>query len=131
MRVLVCGSRDYIDRDYLFGFLDDLAGVVKVDCIIEGRASGADQLAGEWAETRGVSHEAYPARWQKHGKRAGPIRNEQMLTEGKPDLVVAFPLPSSKGTWHMVGIARTARVTTWIMPQDRYSVTALGEGVFA
>ena len=25
------------------------------------------------------------------GKKAGPLRNQRMLDEGKPDLVVAFP----------------------------------------
>ena len=32
----------------------------------------------------------FPADWIRHGRAAGPIRNEQMLREGCPDLVVAF-----------------------------------------
>lgn len=32
----------------------------------------------------------FPAKWNEHGKAAGPIRNQQMLTEGKPDVVFAF-----------------------------------------
>ena len=43
---------------------------------------------------------AFPADWQKHGKRAGPIRNALMLAEGKPDLVIGFA--GGKGTDDML-----------------------------
>jgi hypothetical protein len=53
---------------------------------------------------------SYPAQWAKYGKKAGTIRNCQMLNEGHPDIVLAFPLPGSIGTWHMVKIAKKAGV---------------------
>jgi len=65
-------------------------------------------MAGDWAVERGVECLQYPADWEKLGRAAGPIRNEQMLREGKPDLVVAFP--GARGTAHMVRIAREAGV---------------------
>jgi len=49
-----------------------------------------------------------PAEWDKFGRRAGPLRNEQMLREGKPDVVVAFP--GGRGTAHMVRIAKEAGI---------------------
>ena len=60
---------------------------------------------------------AFPAKWNEHGKAAGPIRNQQMLTEGKPDLVIAFNdyLPNSKGTLDMVTRARRAGVAIEII----------------
>jgi hypothetical protein len=67
--------------------------------IIHGAARGADTLAGLFAKMFGTKVEAYPADWDTHGKAAGPIRNQQMLDEGKPDLVVAFP--GGAGTKHM------------------------------
>jgi hypothetical protein len=48
------------------------------------------------------------AEWETLGRKAGPIRNERMLTEGKPDLVVAFP--GGRGTAHMTRLAREAGV---------------------
>jgi predicted Rossmann-fold nucleotide-binding protein len=42
----------------------------------------------------------FPANWPKHGKGAGFIRNQQMLNEGKPDLMIAFP--GGKGTADMI-----------------------------
>ena len=50
----------------------------------------------------------YPADWDTHGRGAGPIRNKQMLEEGKPDLVIAFP--GGKGTANMIGQAKEAGI---------------------
>jgi hypothetical protein len=41
------------------------------------------------------------AEWERLGRKAGPIRNQRMLEEGKPDLVVAFP--GGTGTAGMMG----------------------------
>ncbi len=49
-----------------------------------------------------------PAEWSKYGRRAGPIRNKQMLDVGKPHLVVAFP--GGAGTANMVKQAKAAGV---------------------
>lgn len=76
--------------------------------IIHGGARGADSLAAYWAAHSGVPFETYQADWKQHGRGAGPIRNKRMLSEGKPDLVVAFP--GGSGTAHMVRIAREAGV---------------------
>jgi hypothetical protein len=50
----------------------------------------------------------FPADWEKYGKAAGPIRNQQILVEGKPDLVVAFQ--GGRGTANMVSRAQQAGV---------------------
>lgn len=106
MRVLVCGGRDYTNGRRLRFFLDMLEEPISV--LIEGGARGADRLAKEWAEDRQVPVETYPADWDRHGRSAGYIRNQQMLKEGKPDLVVAFP--GGRGTANMVALAQKAGV---------------------
>lgn len=108
MRVLVCGGRGFSDCQSVFDTLDNLARKEIVDCIIEGDAPGADRIAGAWAKRRRVDLRLFPAEWQKHGKAAGPIRNQRMLEVGKPDLVVAFP--GGSGTADMVRRARAADV---------------------
>jgi hypothetical protein len=55
-------------------------------------------LPGEWARARGIKVIEFPADWEKEGRHAALIRNERMLHEGKPNLVIAFP--GGKGTWH-------------------------------
>lgn len=108
MRVLVCGGRDFRDRDAVFRALDEIHARTPIDTIIHGGASGADSLAAEWAHSRNVSREAYVPNWELHGKAAGPIRNQQMIDEGKPDMLVSFT--GGKGTLDMVGRAKKAGI---------------------
>lgn len=115
MRVLVCGSRYFRDwylmRDTLLEYFTG-AG----DVLIHGMAKGADQLSeavlshqfNELNNMIGV--ERYHANWDKHGRAAGPIRNAQMLKEGRPDLVIAFLAPNSSGTANMIAQAEKAGV---------------------
>ena len=107
MRVLVCGGRNYANRTRLTAVLEDIHYDYGIDSIIEGGATGADKLASQWANERGISVITVPADWVSYRKAAGPIRNKKMLTF-KPDLVVAFP--GGKGTASMVSIARIAGV---------------------
>lgn len=84
--------------------------------VIEGDARGADRLAGEWAEEQGEQPLRFPADWEKYGRAAGPIRNQQMLDEGRPDLVLAFSrdITKSKGTKDMVTRAHKAGLPVYI-----------------
>ncbi len=76
--------------------------------IIAGGATGVDSVAADFAVVNYCQLEKYPADWNKYGKRAGYIRNKQMLDEGRPDLVVAFP--GGKGTDMMVDMATKAGI---------------------
>jgi hypothetical protein len=104
MKVLVCGGRSYLDHKRVFAVLDEL----KPKHVVHGGASGADRCANDWALVRGVRRSIYPADWTRHGKAAGPKRNQLMLDKEKPDLVVAFP--GGRGTADMVNRARAAGV---------------------
>lgn len=108
MRVLVCGGRDYTNYEVVSR---ELSKLENVEVIIHGQARGADKLAGRWAKENDIPVEAYPADWDKYGKGAGPIRNQQMLDEGKPDLVVAFP--GGPGTMDMCERADKAGVKVY------------------
>lgn len=113
VRVLVCGSRTVVSQDAVTLVLDDVLRQHGNILIIHGAARGADMLADKWAQANGVPVMAFAANWTKYGKRAGFLRNTQMLEEGRPDVVWAFvdkPLEESKGTKMMVDIARKAGV---------------------
>lgn len=112
-RVLVCGGRNYRDRDHIHNtlcYLDAERG--PITCIIHGAATGADHEGMIWAQlmatARKVTHAPFVADWHEHGKAAGPIRNQRMLDEGKPDLVLAFP--GGRGTADMTRRARAAGI---------------------
>ena len=106
MRVLVCGGREYSDCAAVWDALDDLSRNHMIECIIEGDAPGADRIAGAWAKRRRVDLRLFPADWEKYGLAAGPIRNQQMIDKGRPNMVLAFP--GGKGTEDMIGRARAA-----------------------
>lgn len=104
MRVLVCGGRNYTNAAGVFVTLDALAAQEPIALIIHGAAQGADKCGSWWAVQRHVPQLPFPADWRAHGKSAGPIRNQQMLDIGKPDLVVAFP--GGAGTRDMIARAK-------------------------
>lgn len=100
MKVLVCGGRNFDHRTFLFKTMAYFHDAFNFTSVIEGEAKGADTLARYWAESNQIPIEKYPADWKTHGKSAGPIRNRQMIVEGKPDLVIAFD--GGSGTDNMV-----------------------------
>lgn len=129
LRVLVCGGRDYgafspsdsederklklEDRKHMLNIISDLNEEYDMT-IIQGEAKGADILGKACAELLNIPVESFPADWDRYGKRAGFIRNSEMLTKGKPDLVIAFR--GGKGTKMMCDIAERAGVKvnrTW------------------
>ncbi len=105
--VLVCGGRDYADRDFMREVLTS-ARDEGFDQLIHGGASGADELARQVGFSLGFRVVCYSADWVKDGRAAGPIRNQRMLDHGKPDLVIAFP--GGRGTADMVRRAKAAGV---------------------
>lgn len=107
-RVLVCGGRNFGDVALMDRVLKALLLERNFTAVIHGDARGADRLADLWARENRIEVLSFPAQWRELGLAAGAIRNQRMLNEGKPDLVVAFP--GGKGTDDMVKKARRAGV---------------------
>lgn len=85
--VIVTGGRDYADARKVAKVL----GALNIGILIQGGARGADRLAKEWAESKKIQVIEVEAEWSKHGKKAGPMRNAEMLRRYPDALVVAFP----------------------------------------
>lgn len=123
--VLVCGGRDANKHDVwnwleknAIADISDALGVYlcPITKMIHGGARGADEGAADWGKSEpGVTVVAYPADWKKHGKAAGPIRNQRMIDEGKPDVVIAFP--GGRGTADMIRRAEAAGIPV-VMAED-------------
>lgn len=111
MRVLICGSRDWTDRATI---RECLEGYGPGTVVLEGEARGADTLAREIAEELGFAVLAFPADWKRFGRAAGPIRNQRMLDEGRPDMVIAFhdDISRSRGTADMIRRAMKRGIPT-------------------
>jgi len=126
LRVLVCGGRDYRNRDFIHNTLVALdAERGPIACVIHGAATGADDEAMIWAQMMGrVKHAPFAAEWERYGKAAGPIRNQRMLDQGKPDLILAFP--GGKGTADMIRRAKAAGIEIIAMSEERTSAPNQG-----
>ena len=111
IRVLICGDREWEDEARIESILKYMQLVYKDITVIHGAARGADRLGGIVAKRLGLSVEEYPAEWDKYGRAAGPIRNQQMI-DTKPDLVLAFhsDIENSKGTKDCIGRAKKQNI---------------------
>ena len=101
MKILVTGDRNWYDVELVRKVLSEYKDENPI--IIHGAARGLDTIAGIVAEQLGYSVLKYPADWERFGRAAGPIRNQEML-KTNPDLVIAFHnnIFASKGTKDMV-----------------------------
>lgn len=117
MKVLICGDRHWQNYNSILDIVKRLKAKYEDVIIIEGECDGADRMARKAASEYGLKFEPYPADWDKHGKAAGPIRNQQMIDEGNPDMVIAFhsDIEHSKGTKDMVTRARKHGIETYII----------------
>lgn len=113
MRVLICGSRDWPYCDQI----DALIQTFSADTvIIHGAGRGADLCAAYHARERGLVVLSFPADWDKDGKAAGPLRNQRMLDEGKPNIVIAFRRAGlSPGTDDMIARAQKAMLPVLVI----------------
>lgn len=115
-RVIVAGSRTICNQAFVFNHLDRLlANKMKLDSIqiISGTARGVDQIGEAYAKAKGIECVRFPADWEKYGKRAGYLRNQQMAEHA--DALVAFWDGQSRGTKHMIEIARSRHLTVRIV----------------
>jgi hypothetical protein len=130
--VLACGDRHWSDSGLVEATLEYLrTHRPEPMTVVEGGARGADRLAGQWAarmRANGVGWVRFSAEWERHGKRAGPIRNQAMLVYvlqgremGQTVGVVAFhdDLEASKGTRDMVTRATKAGVPVKVVTHAR------------
>ena len=108
--LIVCGGRAYWSVANVFLRLDSFHVSHGIARILEGGAMGADRCAREWAKFRDVPYSTYEADWSLGG-RAGPIRNQQMIDDGNPGAVMAFP--GNKGTADMVRRAKAAGILVY------------------
>ena len=86
MKVLICGDRDWTDRNKI---ALRMKKIPRGSVVITGGARGADTIAYGEAIKLQLKNFRIKAAWKKYGKAAGPIRNRKMLSY-KPDLVIAF-----------------------------------------
>ena len=110
MRTIVAGSREITDIKIVYNIM--MASKFPIKTIISGGAKGVDSLGEEIAKYYNIPLEIHPADWDQYGKSAGYKRNELMAS--KADALVAIWDGQSKGTKHMIDIAKRYKLKIFI-----------------
>lgn len=100
MKIAIIGSRTFDNYDLLQETLKLYKS--KITLVVSGAAKGADLLGEKWALENNIKTLIFPANWNKYGKRAGFIRNEDIIKNC--DCVIAFWDNKSKGTAHSISL---------------------------
>lgn len=101
MKIAIVGSRTFEDYDLLCKFIGSVLSdgeLASIEAVVSGAARGADTLAERYAEEHGFEMIVFPAEWKKFGRRAGFIRNVDIIREC--DICFAFWDGESHGTKH-------------------------------
>lgn len=128
MIIVVTGGRDFNDRAAVFLALGLLHKQFPITELIEGGASGVDNLCKQWAQLHGIPVRSCQAAWDdltvpgavvKQGKHggynavAGHQRNQAML-EGEPRPTYGVVFPGGRGTADMHRRMLKAGLTVWV-----------------
>ena len=111
MRTIIAGSRTITDSDDLDYALD--MHCLPITTVLCGMAKGADMLGLRYAQANNIPLERYPADWDKHGRSAGYIRNEEMAKNA--DACIVIWDGKSKGSQHMISLARKHKLVLTIV----------------
>lgn len=129
MRVIIAGGRDFNDFKLLESNINKIIKQLSDEKLISiyvnesnieiicGKARGADTLGKQFAKEYKLSIKYFPADWNTYGKSAGYRRNAEMANYAKEDngILIAFWDGKSKGTKHMIDIAKGNNIRVFIV----------------
>lgn len=120
MRILITGDRNWYSLELAKRVLGRLvARYGREITIVHGAAPGVDQSFADACRSLEIADEPHPADWDRLGRRAGPVRNGEMVAAGA-GLCVAFhrDLERSKGTKDCVRRAIEAGIPVWLVESE-------------
>lgn len=119
---LVVGSRNFNNYSMMNAYLNKVLSAHSKIVIISGGANGADSLAEQYANEHNYPLIVMKADWDKYGKSAGYIRNQQMhdfIAKHSKRGCVAFWDGKSKGTAHNFPICEKMKTPLRIYRFDK------------
>jgi hypothetical protein len=78
MRCIIAGGRGFIPAKSDYNMVKHLLRQYKIDEIVCGNCSGADEFGKEMSYLLDLELKVFPTNWNEYFKIAGPIRNKEM-----------------------------------------------------
>ena len=103
MKVIIAGGRDISD----YKAVEEACAACgwPITEVVSGTARGVDRLGEQWAEAHNVPVKRMSADWDRFGKRAGYLRNQEMVNYA--DALILVWSGTSNGSAHTLAIAKT------------------------
>ena len=117
-KILVCGSREFSDKETEIAELNKLIATYNGDVeIVSGHAKGADMFAEEYAIEHDIPLKSFIPDWKQYGRSAGIIRNREMIEyiSDSDNCVIAFWDGKSKGTKYTIDTAKKKGLTVIVV----------------
>jgi len=86
MKIVIAGSRTITNYDEVLTAIKGSPFVITE--VVSGRARGVDSLGEYYAKQNNLACSYFPADWNTHGRRAGPIRNAEMARYADAAIIV-------------------------------------------
>jgi len=101
MKTIIAGSRNITELKYVEEAIVESGFTITE--IVSGGAKGIDSLGEYYGTKHKIPIKKFPANWKLHGKKAGPIRNEEMAKYA--EALIAIWDGKSTGTRDMINRA--------------------------
>ena len=102
MRVIIAGTRTASKRD-VWNAIQSSGWHGRITTVVSGCCRGADSYGESYAAWQRINVDRHPADWTRHGRAAGPIRNDEMARVA--DALIAVWDGASRGTGGMIETA--------------------------
>lgn len=108
-KLMVCGSRSITDKAKIFAQIEafwstELNSSSDI-IVVEGGAKGVDQIAGEWASSKGLEVDVHKPDYKKYARGAPIRRNEEMVKIS--DIILVLWDGVSKGSQNSIDLCQT------------------------
>ena len=126
MKTIIAGGREFDDYELMTISLSDLP--LTITEVVSGTARGADQFGELFAMDHDIPITRFPADWDKYGKSAGPLRNEEMAEYA--DACVCFWNGNThrSGTYHMINFAKERKLLLEVIRYEPPKITGTWSG---
>lgn len=112
MRCIIAGSREGIEYQDILSAMVECPWSSEITEVVSGKARGVDTMGEQWAKENNIPIKEFPADWNKHGRIAGILRNEDMGRYA--DALVAIWDGESKGTKHMIDYSKNKGLKVFV-----------------